>query len=238
MINALSVLAIIPARGGSKGVPRKNIKNLAGKPLIGWTIDEAKKSKFIDKIVLSSDDQEIISIAEQLGCYVPFIRPKELSSDDTPGIEPVLHAIEKLPEYDVVVLLQPTSPLRLAADIDQCIIEYIGNDCNACVSVTEVDKTPYWMYKVNQKGSLEPLLENRSVLRRQDAPKFYSLNGAIYVSSKENIKAERTFLTDKTRAYIMPKERSFDIDTQEDFLLCEMILKKACHSKSLPVDII
>ena len=122
MLNGKTILAIIPARGGSKGIPRKNIKPLAGKPLIAWTIEEAKKSKYIDRLILSSEDEEIIRIAKKWGCEVPFVRPKEFAEDETSGIEPILHAIETLSEkYDYVCLLQPTSPLRTVNDIDGCI---------------------------------------------------------------------------------------------------------------------
>lgn len=141
------ILAIIPARGGSKGVPRKNIRELAGKPLIAWTIEEAKKSKYIDRLILSTEDDEIIEVAKQYGCEVPFKRPIELAQDDTPGIDPVLHAIEQCPGYDYVVLLQPTSPLRTVDDIDGCIEQLLSSDgTNFCVSVTEPEKSPYWMY--------------------------------------------------------------------------------------------
>ena len=121
MIDGRSVLAIIPARGGSKGVPRKNIRPLGGKPLIAWTIEAAHRSAWIDRLILSSEDQEIIDTACAWGCDVPFVRPAELARDCTPGIDPVLHALKQLPSFDLVVLLQPTSPLRSAADIDRCI---------------------------------------------------------------------------------------------------------------------
>jgi CMP-N,N'-diacetyllegionaminic acid synthase len=119
MFEGKTILAIVPARGGSKGVPRKNIRLLAGKPLIAWTIDEAKKSRYIDRLILSSEDDEIIEVAREFGCEIPFKRPDELAQDDTPGIESVIHAINTLEEkYDFVVLLQPTSPLRTVEDID------------------------------------------------------------------------------------------------------------------------
>ncbi|MEH2097772.1 acylneuraminate cytidylyltransferase family protein, partial [Nostoc sp.] len=121
MIHGKKVLAIIPARGGSKAVPRKNIREIGGKPLIAWTIEEAKKSQYIDRLILSSEDDEIISIAQKWGCEIAFKRPVELAQDDTPGIAPVLHALNQLPIYDYVVLLQPTSPLRQVIDIDGCI---------------------------------------------------------------------------------------------------------------------
>ena len=137
MINEKTVLAIITARGGSKRVSRKNIRDLAGKPLFAWTVEEAKKSKYIDRLVLSSDDAETIELARQWGCDVPFVRPAEFSMDDTPGIEPILHALEALPEcYDFVVLLQPTSPLRGVDDVDRCLEICIESNSPSCVSLT------------------------------------------------------------------------------------------------------
>jgi len=122
MINNKTILTIIPARGGSKGVKRKNVRNLAGKPLIAWTIEAAKNSKYLDRVVLSSEDKEIIKIAKEYGCEVPFVRSKELAKDDTPGIDVVLHALNMIRErYNYVVLLQPTSPLRTECHIDECI---------------------------------------------------------------------------------------------------------------------
>ena len=146
MISGKSILAIIPARGGSKGIPRKNIKLLAGKPLIAWTIDEAKKSIYIDRLILSSEDEEIIRIAKEWGCEAPFIRPAELAEDNTPGIDVVIHAIDALKEkYDYLVLLQPTSPLRKVEDIDRCIETCIDRNVPACISVSETMNHPYWM---------------------------------------------------------------------------------------------
>jgi CMP-N,N'-diacetyllegionaminic acid synthase len=121
MIGERKVLGLIPARGGSKGVARKNIREVRGKPLIAWTIEEARRSIYLDRLVLSSEDTEIMEIARSFGCEVPFRRPEELAADDTPGIDPVLHALRELPGFDYVALLQPTSPLRTAEDIDGCI---------------------------------------------------------------------------------------------------------------------
>lgn len=221
------ILAIIPARGGSKGVPRKNIRQLAGKPLIAWTIEEAKKSKYITKMILSSEDDEIIEVAKEYGCYVPFKRPLVLAQDDTPGIDPVLHAIEQCPAYDYVVLLQPTSPLRTVHDIDRCIEMMISQNLDFCVSVTEPSESPYWMYKVNEDGVMQPFTEQlEMVSRRQDLPTVYTLNGAVYVARVDKLLEEKSFLTPSTKAYIMPSERSFDIDTELDFIVCEQVLKK------------
>lgn len=219
------ILAIIPARGGSKGVPRKNIRDLAGKPLIAWTIDEAKKSKYIDRLILSSEDDEIIDVAKQYGCEVPFKRPMELAQDDTPGIEPVLHAIEQCPGYDYVVLLQPTSPLRTVEDIDGCIEKLLNSDADFCVSVTEPDHSPYWMYTV-ENDKMKPLLpQDDLITRRQDLPKAYALNGAVYVGYTTSIVEHKSFLTNKSCIYIMSKRHSIDIDTRLDFDFCEVILK-------------
>lgn len=222
----LKILAIIPARGGSKGVPRKNIRELAGKPLIAWTIEEAKKSKYIDRLILSSEDDEIIEVAKRYGCEVPFKRPIELAQDDTPGIDPVLHAIEQCPGYDYVVLLQPTSPLRTVEDIDGCIEKLLHNDADFCVSVTEPEKSPYWMYKLEDEKIVPLLPRDGIITRRQDLPKCYVLNGAVYVADANVLLKSKSFLTEKTTAYLMGNESSYDIDTLNDFYICEFILEK------------
>lgn len=225
MINEKKVIAIITARGGSKGVPRKNIKKLAGKPLIAWTIEEAQRSKYIDRLILSSEDTEIIQTAKEFGCDVPFVRPAELAQDTTRGIEPILHALQKSEDYDCVVLLQPTSPLRIAEDIDRTIETMIEESAPACVSVTETQESPYWMYKIEDDQLLQPLLSQTDLSkRRQDLPSVFVLNGAVYVAEVEWLKKTKTFLTDLTVAYKMPKERSCDIDTQIDFKFCELML--------------
>lgn len=228
MIAGKTVLAIIPARGGSKGVPRKNIRLLAGKPLITWTIEEAKKSKYIDRLILSSEDEEIIQVAREYGCEVPFKRPIELAQDDTPGIEPVIHAINTLEDnYDYVVLLQPTSPLRTVEDIDGCIQHCIMTELPACVSVTEAQQSPYWMYKIDERMKMQPFLEySGEINRRQDLPKVYALNGAIYIAHYKFILENKSFLNVATFAYIMPTHRSIDIDKESDFLYCEWIINQ------------
>lgn len=224
MINGHSILAIIPARGGSKGVLKKNIKPLAGKPLIAWTIEEAKKSKYIDRFILSSDDQEIIAIAKQWGCEVPFVRPKELAEDTTPGIQPVLHAMQFFPDYEYILLLQPTSPLRTHEDIDSCIEYLMENNSESCVSVVEVDKPPYWMYTLDKQSLLHPFVEGVTIARRQDAKKIYVFNGAIYIAKRNFLLKHETFVTAQTIGFVMDKEHSFDIDTELDFKICECLI--------------
>ncbi len=226
MIAGKTVLAIIPARGGSKGVPRKNIRLLAGKPLIAWTIDEANKSKYIDRLILSSEDEEIIEIAREYGCEVPFKRPVELAQDDTPGIEPVMHAINTLEEkYDYVVLLQSTSPLRTVEDIDGCIQHCIMTESPACVSVTEAQQSPYWMYNLGDDMKLKSFVQQDGrINRRQELPKVYMLNGAVYVAEYGFILKNKSFLTGETVGYIMSGDNSVDIDTENDFKLAELVL--------------
>ncbi|HET7657254.1 MAG TPA: acylneuraminate cytidylyltransferase family protein [Bacillales bacterium] len=231
MINGKTVLAIIPARGASKGVHKKNIRKLAGKPLIAWTIEEAKQSKYIDRLILSSEDHEIIKVAKGYGCEVPFVRPKELSLDETPGVQPVLHAISQFETYDYVVLLQPTSPLRKVSDIDGCIEKCEKGATQSCVTLMETDKTPYWMFRMNEEGQLEPLLKDKEVTRRQDAPKSYSLNGAVYVAKRDYLLKHQSFVTKETLGYVMTKERSYDIDTELDFKFCEFLMNNIEQQK-------
>lgn len=227
MIADLSVLAIVPARGGSKGVPRKNIRPLAGMPLIGWTIRAARASRYIDRLVLSSEDEEIIRVGRELGCDVPFCRPRELAQDDTPGIDPVLHAIGCLPGYDIVVLLQPTSPLRVAADIDACVERMIDSDAPACVSVREVADHPFWCYEPDDAGKLRSFvtLPEGSFSRRQDLPRAVTTNGAVYVARTQWLVCRRDFMSEQTVGVTMPVGRSLDIDTEADFATAQSHLE-------------
>lgn len=214
MIKGRSVLAIIPARGGSKGLPGKNIVDLGGKPLIAWTIEAAHSSKYIDRLILTSNDEDIMNVAEKYGCEVPFIRPEEFSKDDSPTMEALFHAFLTLEEsYDMVVLLQPTSPFRKREDIDGCIKLAHENNCPV-VSVTEADKSPYWMFQL-ENGKMSPFLESKAT-RRQDLPKAYYLNGAVYVSTEDDLMHDKTFINSKTLAFEMPKNRAIDVDTQAD----------------------
>lgn len=226
MINGRKVLAIIPARGGSKGVPRKNIREVAGRPLIAWTIEEAKKSKYIDRLILSSEDAEIIQVAQSYGCEVPFVRPAALAQDATPGIDPVLDTMERLPNYAFVVLLQITSPLRSVTDIDGCIEHCVANLANACVSITQVEQSPYWMYTLGNNGMMTALMPtDTTYARRQDLPSVYTLNGAVYVANCDWLRKHKTFLTPETLGFIMPQERSLDIDTELDLRILNMHFK-------------
>lgn len=217
MIDQKTVLAIIPARGGSKGVPKKNIRMAAGKPLIAWTIEEAKRSKYIDRLILSSDNDEIIQVAREYGCEIPFVRPAELARDDTPGMAPVLHALEVIPRYDYVVLLQPTSPLRVAEDIDGCLESCDRARANACVSVTEAEESPFLMYFIDEAHKMSPVLGSPNKYhRRQDMPPAYRVNGAVYTARTEWLLKSENFIGPGTIAYPMPRQRSLDIDNEWD----------------------
>lgn len=212
------VLALITARGGSKGLPRKNVLLAGGKPLLAWTVDEAISAECIDRVVLSSDDHEIMDAARAAGCDVPFCRPAHLASDVATSIDVVLHALDQLPEYEYVVLLQPTSPLRIAEDIDAAFELMLEREAPSCVSVCEADQSPYWMYRFTEGNKLQRLLPNVDVItRRQDLPPIYVLNGAIYIAQIDWLRANKGFVGVETVAYLMPKERSLDIDTDQDF---------------------
>ncbi|OMD62770.1 MULTISPECIES: acylneuraminate cytidylyltransferase family protein [Paenibacillus] len=227
MIKNKKILAIIPARGGSKGLPRKNIRELAGKPLIAWTIEAGRKSKYIDRLIVSTEDSEIIEVAKEYGAEIPFVRPKHLAEDESLGLDPVFHALGELPGYDIVVLLQPTSPLRLTEDIDACIEQLIVSGGPACVSMTETEILPYWMYTLQDSGLMKPIITKKEIgIRRQDLPPVYILNGAVYVAEIEWLFRAKSFITEETSAFIMPNSRSYDIDTEEDFLLCEWKMNK------------
>lgn len=227
MYKKKSILGIITARGGSKGLRRKNLRVVGGKPLIVWTIEAARHSRYLDRIVLSSEDKEIISTARKWRCEVPFVRPKELSEDKTPGILPVIHAINTMPDkYDFIVLLQPTSPLRTAQDIDACIKQCISGKHHSCVSVVEPEKSPFWMFSRDREGFLVPLIKtDKMPARRQELPKVYALNGAVYVADCEWLLKSKAFVMQKTSAYEMPVDRSLDIDSRFDLLKMEAYLK-------------
>lgn len=227
MIEGKKILAIIPARGGSKGIPHKNIKPLAGKPLIVWTLEHARNSHYIDRCVVSTEDAEIKSVAEQWGGEV-LDRPMELAQDDTPGVAPVLHALSRLPGYDYVVLLQVTSPLRSTEDIDACISMAVEKKADTCVSVTETSVSPYWMYQKDASNVMKPILpiDKSQWFQRQKLPKVYQLNGAVFVADVTYVKQYETLVGDGFTGYVMPMERSYDIDTPIDFFLCEHLIKE------------
>lgn len=220
MIDGLSILAVVTARGGSRRVPGKNVRDVGGRPLIAWTIGQGAASRLVDRLIVSTDDEEIMRVAREAGAEVPFRRPKSLAKDDTPGVDPVLHALDALPGFDIAVLLQPTSPLRAAQDIDACIERCAQPGIDACVSVAPLAKPLDWTYYIAADGKMTPVKEGR------DGPEACVLNGAVYAARVPCLRANRSFVTPQTVAYRMPRERSLDVDTEEDFALLEMIMKR------------
>lgn len=226
MIDEKKILAVIPARGGSKGVPRKNIRELAGKPLIAWTIDAAKKSKYIDRLILSSEDSEIIAVAKSYGCEVPFVRPVELARDDTPGIEVVLDATQRCTGFTHVLLLQPTSPFRTHKHIDAFIEDFNQKKINCSVSVTTPDKHPMWSFSMTNENVLIPFYKEEIPTNRQALGIAYVLNGALYISDINWLKENHSFISSETNGFLMSPESSIDIDTKLDFEICSYLMAK------------
>ena len=216
----LRVLAIIPARGGSKGLPRKNIIDFDGKPLIAWTIEASLNSKYITKTVVSSDDDEILNISKKYGSDT-IKRPFDLASDNATSESVVKHAIDYLSsngeEFDILILLQPTSPLRTAIDIDEGFGIMFHSEATAVISVCEYDSKILKSCKENEKGFLEGVTKNEYLfMKRQDLPIVYMPNGAFYIIYKSLFLDRITFMTDNTSPYVMPVNLSVDIDTIED----------------------
>jgi CMP-N,N'-diacetyllegionaminic acid synthase len=222
----MRTLALITARGGSKGIPGKNVRPLAGKPLIAWTIEAALASSLHADVVVSTDDAEIAAVAARCGARVPFMRPAALAADDSPGIDAVLHALEQLPGYDSVLLLQPTSPLRTASDIEACLALARDRRAVSVVSVTECQTHPAWCYSIGQDQRLSSIVAGDVPARRQDLPPVYALNGALYFAEAAWLVRERRLVCAESRAYVMPAERSVDIDTLLDWRLAELLLQE------------
>jgi len=230
VIGRRRVLALIPARRGSKGLPGKNILPVNGRPLMTWSIEAARGARYVDRVVLSSEDDAIIALARARGCEVPFRRPEALATDTAAMIDVVLHALDVLPEHDVVVLLQPTSPLRNASDIDAACERFASSGAPSCVSVCPAAQSPYWMFRLGTNDTLSPIIETPvGISRRQDLPLVYVLNGAIYVADVAWLRQSRTFLTRETVAYVMPIDRSLDIDTVLDFEVFKRAVTENAH---------
>lgn len=225
------IIAIIPARGGSKGLTRKNIRPLSGRPLIAWTISQAKSSKYIDRVIVSTEDREISDIARDYGADTPFVRPKRLAADNAKGIDVMLHAIDQIENadgpYDISVLLQPTSPLRRVEDIDRAIRALFAKNADGVISVCTVKEHPCRVNRLPvdgcMKNFLKPAFRNKN---RQELSVFYKINGAVYVFKNSYIKRAKSFFGKKTFAYVMPPERSMDIDDEIDLEFAEFMLLK------------
>lgn len=220
-------LAIIPARGGSKGIPGKNLAVLGGRPLLAWSIQAALSSKCLDRVVVSTDDPAIAEVALALGAEVPFLRPEDLSRDETPTFPVIRHLHEALRKSgwsaDVVAVLQPTSPFRTAHDIRECLRLQQELAADVIVSMTPSEAHPAWCFSLSEAGSLVPFLAEKMANRRQALSPIFRPNGALYVLTREYLEHNTTFYNEKTRAYIMPPERSLDIDTPWDLTLARLI---------------
>lgn len=220
-------LAIIPARGGSKRLPRKNVRDLAGKPLIAWTIEAGLKSKYLDQVIVSSDDEEILEISRQYGADT-IKRPDELASDTATTFDAIKHTIDSLEKYDYVVLLQPTSPLRNSEHIDEAIELLLKKQADAIVSVCEVDHSPLWANTLPEDGNMSHFIRDEVKNKRsQDLEKYYHLNGAIYICKTHKLLDEKSFmLKENIFAYKMDRESSVDIDESLDFSLAEILIDR------------
>ena len=215
-------IGLVTARGGSKSIPRKNIKILAGKPLIYWTIKAALNAKSIDRVIVSTDDHEIAKLSLKYKAEVPFIRPNQLASDTSCSIDTVIHALDQIPEANEIFLLQPTSPFRTSEDIDAIfsLRESIG--VSTAVSVTPSKTPPEWVYRIVGNTMLNYSAESKA-LRRQDLEQSYQVNGAIYLSTRAHLEQKKTFISNDTVPYIMSQDRSIDIDTMLDWKLAEVL---------------
>ena len=233
MISNKKVLAVIPARGGSKGIPNKNIVPLLGTPLINWTIEAARSSRYIDRLILSSDHPHICEVAKTAGCEVPFTRHHELATDKAQTIDVILDALDRVPGFDLVVVLQPTSPLRSSSDIDRCLELLMEQDAHSAVSVTPVTEHPFLVYSMGSDTRLESYvkIDPARSLRRQDLPPAYSLNGAIYVAEVDWLRESRLFVSAETVGYVMLNEASIDIDVQRDLEDAARYLISCQHSQ-------
>ena len=231
--NKINIIGIIPARGGSKGVPRKNIRLLNGKPLIYYSMKEAKKSTLFDRIIVSTEDEEVAEIAEKYDVEV-IIRPEELATDDSPVMLTLQHVVTYLKETedydtDIIVMLQSTTPFRKAIDIDNAIRLLIETDADSVVSVCEAPHTcnPHWVRKIVD-GKLRPYTDREADLHpmRQELPKVYWRNGQIYAVKKDVLFDTGTLYGEDCRPYIMPRKYYVNIDEELDFLLAELLIEK------------
>jgi CMP-N,N'-diacetyllegionaminic acid synthase len=230
LINEQSVLALITARGGSKGLPGKNIRSLMGKPLIAWSIEQAKACRYVDRVVVSTDDKDIAKIAKEYGAETPFLRPANLSIDTASTIDTVIHAINFIENqgdsFDFIILLEPTSPLRDVEDIEKALEKL--NDRSGAESIVGVAQAlsmhPSFLVRIIN-GTLKPFQGQWIASpRRQDLDEVYFFEGSLYISYCSSIKKRKSFYHDATLPYIMPKYKSYEIDEIDDFIIIEALL--------------
>ena len=230
MIGDGRLLALVPARSGSKRLPGKNIRELNDKPLIAWSIEAGIKSQYVDDVVISTDSKEISNIAKKFGAQVPFLRPELLGNDFSTSSEVVIHSLNELCKngvtYDYVLLLQPTSPLRSFEDINKSVELLLEKDANAIISVSEVAHPIEWTNTLPENCLFDGFISNENIKKRsQDFKKRYIINGAIYLAKVKYLLETKSFLTiPDTYALLMSRRKSIDIDTLEDFLIAEAFM--------------
>ena len=225
-------LAIIPARGGSKGLPGKNIKEICNKPLIAWSIEAGLKSQYLDEVVVSTDYQDIANISKQYGASAPFLRPDCLASDTTTSFEAIKHAIdyyknELNKEFDYIVLLEPTSPLRESNDIDLAIEDLMNSNADSIVGIGKTeDQNPAFLVNMNNKRYISGYEDKAmSIKRRQDILDVYFFEGSIYISKITSLLENKTFYHEKTIGYVFPKYKTLEIDDMDDFIMVEAMMR-------------
>ncbi|MDA9023550.1 acylneuraminate cytidylyltransferase family protein [Gammaproteobacteria bacterium] len=222
MTKANKILAIIPARSGSKGLPGKNTKLFGGKELIVWSIEAALNSTCIDTVLVSTDSPDIQKISETHGADAPFLRPKNLSTDQASTMDVIEHALNFVDDFKYLILLQPTSPLRTAHHIDEAFLQMQSVDAPSCVSLSLSRSSPHLMFRIDSHSLISNILPDApKYSRRQELPDYYELNGAIYIAEIDWLKENKNFISHRTFGYIMDQETSYDIDTLEDFLSAE-----------------
>lgn len=228
----MTIVAIIPARGGSKGIYKKNIRMLREKPLLAYSIEKGLQCQLIDRVIVTTDDEEIARVAKEYGAEVPFLRPKELAQDTTPMIPVLRHAVTYLEKeenihIDIIVLLSPPAPFREVSDIESCIKKLMEEEVDSVISVCETEHNPYFqMVEFRDNRIVRLLKEGKIITRRQDAPMVYRLNDSVYAIKRDVLMRENRILTDNTIGYVMPAERSLDIDHPLDFEFAEFLIQK------------
>ena len=227
----MSIIAFIFARGGSKGLPGKNIKNFSGKPLIAWSIEQAKQVQSIDRVIVSTDSNEIAKIAKDYGAEVPFLRPKDISEDDSPEWKAWRHALSFLLETegkmpDIMLSIPTTAPLRRIVDIEECLSLYKKGDTDVVITVTDSHRSPYFnMVKETKDGNVDLIIRPKEKLyRRQDAPIAYDMTTVAYVMNPQFIMHNESIFDGRTKAVKVPMETSIDIDNIFDFKMAEFFL--------------
>lgn len=213
----MKVLGVIPARGGSKGIPRKNVRELGGKPLLAWTIQSALGAQCVVEVVVSTDDDEIVRVARKFGASVPFLRPKELATDESSSAEVLLHVCQQLPQFEWLLLLQPTSPFRTSTDIAELVSLVERLDAPAGISVREASEIPEWMFRMEPTARMTPIFDQAMPTRRQAASPAYVPNGAMYLIARETLISEQVLFPRGWVGYVMPESRSIDIDNDRDW---------------------